>query len=245
MVVPLVMLFLKKFTGDKGLNTSSLSSLLASQGSNLQGALDSRMSSALGFASPVALVNNLGSPAAETAKRAGAAIASGAAGSAAAAATSATQSGLTRWLPWVIGTAVVLLLWNQITGGSTPTLALLPTAAATAPATPVPAAAALPAKVYFEVGAATLGAEGSKTLSAVADLIKKDDLKVTVTGYTDRTGDLANNEALAKSRSIAVFDDLRAAGVADASLKLKPPIAVEVGAAGGDAEARRVEINKQ
>jgi outer membrane protein OmpA-like peptidoglycan-associated protein len=243
MVVPLVMVFLKKFAGDKGLNTSSLSSLLASQGPNLQGVLDSRMSSALGFASPAALVGSLGNQAGETAKRAGAAIASGAgtAGSAAAAATTATKSGLMRWLPWVIGTAVVLFLCNQITGSSTPTPALAPPAAAAVPAA---ATAALPAKLYFDVGVATLGAEGSNTLGAVADLIKKNGLKVTVTGYTDRTGDLANDEALAKSRSVAVVDALKAAGLADASLQLKPPMVVEIGAAGGDAEARRVEIGK-
>ena len=243
MIVPLVLTFLKKFMGDKGLNANSLSSLLSSQGPNLQGALDSRMSSALGFASPAAFLSGLGGQAADTAMRAGAAVAGGAA-----AATTATKSGLMRWLPWVIGAAVVLFLWNLMTGKSTPTPA--PTAAVTAPAAPpapAPAmvAASLPAKVYFEVGAATIGADGSKTLGAVADMIKKDALKVTVTGYTDKTGDVAKNEELAKSRASAVRDVLKAAGVAEASIEMKPPMFVEVGASGGDAEARRVEISKQ
>ena len=57
MIVPLVLTLLKKFMGDKGLNANSLSSLLSSQGPNLQGALDSRMSSALGFASPAAFLS--------------------------------------------------------------------------------------------------------------------------------------------------------------------------------------------
>ena len=65
MVVPLLLTFLKRFIGDKGLNAGSLSSLLSSQGPNLQGALDSRMSSALGFASPAAMLGNLGGQAAE------------------------------------------------------------------------------------------------------------------------------------------------------------------------------------
>jgi outer membrane protein OmpA-like peptidoglycan-associated protein len=243
MIVPLLLTILKKFMGDKGLNANSLSSLLSSQGPNLQGALDSRMSSALGFASPAAFLSGLGGQAADTAMRAGAAVAGGAA-----AATTATKSGLMRWLPWLIGAAVLLFLWNLLSGKSTPAPA--PTAAVTAPApapAPAPAMAAvsLPAKVYFEVGAASIGADGSKTLNAVADMIKKDDLKVTVTGYTDKTGDVAKNEELAKSRASAVRDALKAAGVAEANIEMKPPIFVEVGAAGGDAEARRVEINKQ
>ena len=252
MVVPLVLTFLKKFMGEKSLDAKSLSSLLSSQGQNLQGMLDSRMSSALGFASPSAFLGSLGGQAADTAKRAGAAVANGAgmAGSAAAAATTTTKSGLMRWLPWLIGAAVLLFLWNLLSGKSTPPPAPAPTAAVTAPApapAPAPAmvAVSLPAKVYFEVGAATIGADGSKTLGAVADMIKKDGLKVTVTGYTDKTGDVAKNEELAKSRASAVRDALKAAGVAEASIEMKPPMFVEVGAAGGDAEARRVEINKQ
>jgi outer membrane protein OmpA-like peptidoglycan-associated protein len=242
MIVPLVLTFLKKFMGDEGLNANSLSALLSSQGPNLKGAIDSRMSSALGFASPTAFLGSLGSQAADTAARAGATVVGGTAS-----ATTATKSGLMRGLPWLIGAAVVLFLWNLMTGGSTPAPA--PTAAVTAPA-PTPAAASavaaasLPAKVYFDVGAATLGADGSKTLGTVADLIKKDGLKVVVTGYTDRTGDMAKNEELAKSRAAAVRDALKAAGVAEVNIEMKPPMMVEVGAAGGDAEARRVEISR-
>jgi outer membrane protein OmpA-like peptidoglycan-associated protein len=238
MIVPLVLTFLKKFIGDEGLNANSLASLLSSQGSNLQGALDSRMSSALGFASPAAFLGSLGGQAADTAKRAGAAAASGAA-----AAATAGKSGFMRWLPWIIGAAVLLFLWNLLSGRSTTTPTAAPTAAVTAPA-PAAAAVSLPAKVYFEVGGAAIGADGSKTISAAADLIKKDGLKVVVTGYTDRTGDIAKNEELAKSRALAVRDALKAAGVADGSIEMKPPLMVEVGAAGGDAEARRVEISK-
>lgn len=247
MIVPLVLTFLKKFFGDKGLNANSLSSLLSSQGPNLQGALDSRMSSALGFASPGAFLSGLGGQAADTAMRAGTAVAGGAA-----AATVATKSGLMRWLPWLIGAAALLFLWNLLTGRTPPTPA--PTAAVTAPAAPPAAAPAtatatatvsLPAKVYFDVGAATIGADGSKTIGAAADMIKKDGLKVAVTGYTDKTGDVAKNEALAKSRAAAVRDALKTAGVAETSVEMKPPMFVEVGAGGSDAEARRVEINKQ
>jgi flagellar motor protein MotB len=243
MIVPLVLAFVKKFMGDKGLNASSLSSLLASQGPNLRGALDGRMSAALGFSSPGAFLSGLGGQAADTATRAGAAVLGGTA-----AATTATKSGLMRWLPWVIGAAVLLFLWNLLTGKSTPAPA--PAAAVSVPApTAVPApamvAVSVPAKVYFDVGSATIGADGSKTLGAAADMIKKDGLKVSLTGYTDKTGDVAKNEELAKSRALAVRDALKAAGVAEANMEMRPPMFVEVGAAVGDAEARRVEISKQ
>ncbi|HYN59883.1 MAG TPA: DUF937 domain-containing protein [Rubrivivax sp.] len=250
MIVPLLLTFLKKFIADKGLNANSLSSLLSSQGPNLQGALDSRMSSALGFASPAAFLGGLGGQAADTAHRAAAAVSSGA-GNAAVAATAATKSGLWRWLPWLLGAIALIFLWNLFSGKSTPTPTPVPTpkAAVTAPAAPPPMPAALatglPAKVFFEVGAAALGADSNKTISAAADMIKKDGLKVTVTGYTDKTGDVAKNEELAKSRATAVSDALKAAGVAAANIEMKPPMFVEVGGTGGDAEARRVEISRQ
>ena len=250
MVVPLILTFLKKYIGDNGLNASSLSSLFASQGPSLQGALDSRLTGALGFASPAAFVGGLGGQAASMAKGAGAAIARGAstAGGTAAAATMATKSGLMRWLPWLIGAAVLLYLWYMFSGkpAPTPAPATPPTAAApvSTPA-PVGVAASLPAKVYFDVGAAAVGADGSNTIAAAAETIKKDDLKVAITGYTDKSGDAASNEALAKSRAMAVRDALQAAGVADSSMEMKPPFFVEAGAAGSDAEARRVEINRQ
>jgi len=66
-----------------------------------------------------------------------------------------------------------------------------------------------------------------------------------VTGYADKTGDTAKNEELAKNRAMAVHDALTAAGVSDANIEMKPPAAVEIGAAAGSAEARRVEINKE
>src|SRR4030095_3731159 len=82
MVVPIVLMLIKKLIGEKGLTAGSLSSLLAGQGPNLQGALDSRLTGALGFANPSAFLSNLGSlgsTAADTARRTGAAIAGSAA----------------------------------------------------------------------------------------------------------------------------------------------------------------------
>ncbi|MFZ4748824.1 MAG: DUF937 domain-containing protein, partial [Sphingomonas sp.] len=239
MVVPLVMVVLKKFIGDKGLNASSLSSLLASQGPNLQGALDSRVTSALGFASPAAFLGGLGGETAYVGRRAGDAVAD-----TAAVATTATKSGLMRWLPWLIGAVALLFLWNLLTGKSTPTPAPAPEviAAPTLAPMPAPAATALLAKVYFDVGAATIAVDGSEKIAAAAGMIRNENLKVALTGYTDRTGDAMKNEELAKSRAAAVRDALLAAGVADANIEMRAPMFVEVGGAGGDAEARRVDI---
>jgi outer membrane protein OmpA-like peptidoglycan-associated protein len=249
MVVPLLLTFLKKFIGEKGLTASSLASLLGEQAPNLQGALDSRLTGALGFASPAAFIGGITGPAADAARRAGAAVAggAGAAASAAAAATTATKSGFMRWLPWLIGAAVLLFLWNLFSGKSTPPApAPVPQAAAPAsvPAPAPVAAAGFPAKVYFDTGSAAVGADGGKTITAAAEAIKNGNLKVALTGYTDKTGDVAKNEELAKSRAVAVRDALKAAGVAESSIEMKAPMFVEVGAGGSDAEARRVEISK-
>ncbi len=243
MIVPLIFMFLKKFIGEKGLNANSLASLLSSQGPNLQGALDSRLTSALGFANPAAFLSGLGGQAASAAKAAGAAVATGAG----VAATTA-KSGFMRWLPWIIGALALLFLWNLFSSKPTTTpVPMAPTKpAATAPApVPAPVTAMLPAKVYFDVGSSVVDADGGKAIGAAADLIKKDNLMVAVTGYTDRTGDAAKNEELAKARATAVRDALKAAGVAEASIEMRPPMFVEVGAAGSDAEARRVEISRR
>jgi cytochrome c oxidase subunit 2 len=110
---------------------------------------------------------------------------------------------------------------------------------------PAPVAVALPVKVYFDVGASVVGADGSKTIVAIADMIKKDNLEVAISGHTDKTGDVAKNGELAKDRAMAVRDALKTAGVAEANIEMKPLTFVEVGAGGNDAEARRVEISKQ
>ncbi|WP_158592182.1 OmpA family protein [Noviherbaspirillum sedimenti] len=229
MVVPLVLTVLKKFIGENGLNASSLASLLGSQAPQLQGAIDSRLAGALGFASPDAVLGGLGGLGGKATAAGGAAV------SAATAATAASKSGLSRWLPWLIGAAVLLFLWDMFVGKPTQTSA------------PPPAAAAisLPAKVYFSIGSAVVDADGSKTIATVADMIKQERLKVAITGYTDKTGDVAKNEALAKSRAIAVKDALVVAGVAEAEMTMQPPSFVETGTGGSDAEARRVEINRQ
>jgi len=256
MVVPIILTFLKKLIADRGLGAGSLSSLLTSQVPNLQGALDSRITSALGFANPSSFLSGIGGAAgaaADTARRASAAVAGGAAAAGSAAlsagnvAVAEGRSAMGRLLPWIIAAIVLFLLWLLFWPK-----APAPTSPAGAPQASAPAAMApatvvvvtFPAKVYFDSGSASVGADAGKTVSATADAIKKDNLKVAVTGYTDKTGDTAKNEELAKNRAGAVRDALKAAGVPEANIEMKPPMFVEVGGTITDAEARRVEINK-
>jgi outer membrane protein OmpA-like peptidoglycan-associated protein len=249
-VVPLILALLKKFVGEKGLNAKSLSSLLSGQGQYLQGALDSRITSALGFANPQALLGTLGTQTVDIGKRAGAAVGGGATAATQTAAAAAVQSrsGLMRWLPWLVAAAALFFVWQLLAGRSqAPAPASVATVAS--PTAPVlvaaPATVDFPAKVYFDTGSATIGVDGSAKVAAIAAAIQKNDLKVAITGYTDKTGDAAKNEELAEQRAIAVRDALRAAGVAEASAEMRPPMFIETGAGGSDAEARRVEVSRQ
>jgi outer membrane protein OmpA-like peptidoglycan-associated protein len=302
LLAPIVLGFIKRFVGEKGLGAGGLASLLAGQGQFLQGALDRRLTSALGFASPSSLLDSLGgkataamgaagaaigsagaaigsagATAASTAQRAGAAAASaaertGAAVSSAAQPTGTAAadvaagaargtSGWMRWLPWVIGAIIVLFLLSRLstcseTADKSATAPPPKAPAATAPAAPPPATTAppastaapagatsgLPAKVYFDVGSATLSDDAKKAITGAADAAKQAGGKVELTGYTDKTGDAAKNEELAKSRAVAVKDALVAAGLDESAISMKPPAFVTGG--GNDNEARRVEITK-
>lgn len=252
LVAPVVLGFLKKLVTDRGLNAGGLATLLLGQKDFLAGKLNPGLLGALGFASPAALLGGLGN----AAGAAGAAVAGGAraAGAATATAATAAAAGSRSWWPWILGAAVLLLLFSQLKncGQTTPPATSQSTPAVTAPAAapaapaPAPAAAAiLPAKVYFETGKAEVGAEGTATIQAAAAELAKGTGKVFLTGFTDKTGDAALNEELAKNRAGSVKAALVAAGVAESRIEGRPPVFVEIGANGADAEARRVEISAE
>lgn len=122
-----------------------------------------------------------------------------------------------------------------------PTAAPAPAAAAPAPAAPV-AAGGLPAKLYFEVGKADLSAAANATIQGAISMLKADAARgVDITGFTDKTGNVAQNLELAKQRAVNVRAALEAAGIPRDRINMKPP--VETTGSGTDAEARRVEIN--
>lgn len=231
MAAPLLLTVIKKYVGQNNLDAGSLATLLKGQGQHLSGALDNRLTGALGFANPSAFLGSLGGT-----------LGSGARAAASAAAAPG-KSGPMRWLPWIVVAALVLALWNMFAGKpETPMPSSTPAQAPSASA-PAPVMAAFPYKVYFDTGSAVLGAEASMTLNAAAEVIRRDGVKVALTGYTDQSGDVASNEALAKSRALAVRDALMAAGIAEGDIEMRPPMFVEAGAGGDDAQARRVEIN--
>ena len=137
----------------------------------------------------------------------------------------------------IVALLIVPLLPNV---GSTTAATHAPAPAAVATA---PAAAAGPAKFYFETGKAALPAGSDATIAKLAESAKANAAtKLAVSGFHDASGDPAMNAELAKQRAVAVRDALKTAGVAEDRIELKKPEQVNAGDA---AEARRVEVKLQ
>jgi ammonium transporter, Amt family len=103
------------------------------------------------------------------------------------------------------------------------------------------AADPLPAAVNFEVGKSDMPVASADAIKAIAEMLKaKADVKVQVSGYTDKTGDPDKNKELAKARAFAVRDALKAAGIPEDRIVLKRPDIVM--SFGSPEEARRVEL---
>ena len=99
-------------------------------------------------------------------------------------------------------------------------------------------------KLYFDTGKAELPADGAKALEPVVAKAKANaGAKVVISGFHDATGDIAQNQELAKQRAIAVRDSLKAAGIAEDRVELKKPEQTQ--GTGDDKEARRVEVAVQ
>jgi hypothetical protein len=219
LVVPALFGWLKKLIGERGLNATRTAELLIGQRDHLAGQLDPALTKALGLAAPSALLAGLAP-----------------AGGAAPAGSAASGGGL-RWFPWLVAALLAIgALWSWLGAGGRAT-------GATASPPAVGFDLKVPAKVYFETGRSAIGAEGVAVVQAVAGLLAREKTtRVDVTGYTDKTGDAAANQDLAKSRALGVQAALVAAGVGTDRIATRPPIFVEIGAGGADAEARRVEI---
>jgi ammonium transporter, Amt family len=97
-----------------------------------------------------------------------------------------------------------------------------------------------PVTVNFDTGKADIAADATASVKKLAEALKGKDTKVTVSGFTDASGDPAKNAELAKARAFAVRDALAAAGLGKDQILLVKPAA---SATGGDpAGARRVEV---
>jgi cytochrome c oxidase subunit 2 len=134
-------------------------------------------------------------------------------------------------------------------GGAKPAAAAPPSAPAAAAAAAAPASApaqtaALPANIFFEVGKDVLPSDANQTISAAVDYFKTNtSARVAITGYTDKTGSAEKNNELAKERAKSVREALKAAGVGEDRITMKPPESVT--GSGSDRDARRVEINAE
>jgi K(+)-stimulated pyrophosphate-energized sodium pump len=115
-------------------------------------------------------------------------------------------------------------------------------APAAAPAA-APAVGAEVIMIYFDTGKASLPADGASLLAPAIAKAKAGTAKVVISGFHDATGNLEQNQELAKQRAFAVRDAFKAAGVADDRFELKKPELTQ--GSGDNKEARRVEVRVQ
>jgi len=139
----------------------------------------------------------------------------------------------TRWLPWIIGLLLALLL-----------LMLLPRCGRDVNAPASVSAASVPEKVelYFDTGSTAVDPGASLQLGELAEYAKANpSSRVTVSGYHSPSGDAATNEEVSKNRALAVRDVLMGLGVAESSIVLDKPLVTTGG--GEERESRRVEVS--
>ena len=111
------------------------------------------------------------------------------------------------------------------------------------PAVPGPEVSATGAVLYFAVGSAALTDETGQGIAQLAETLKANaGARLTISGFHSASGDLAQNQELAKQRAFAVRDALKAAGIAEARVVLEKPASAEANLAGEDPKARRVDV---
>ena len=97
------------------------------------------------------------------------------------------------------------------------------------------------AKLYFDSGKADLQPQSVTLIEGVIAAAKaKPSAKLSISGFHDSTGNLEQNQELAKQRAMKVRDALKAGGIAEERIELRKPEQVQ--GTGNDAEARRVEV---
>ena len=94
---------------------------------------------------------------------------------------------------------------------------------------------------YFATGKHDVATGGKEALKEVLDGVKAGK-KATITGYTDATGNAAQNEVLAKERATAIRELLLANGVTEDQIVMQKPADNNAGVGG---QARRVDVALQ
>jgi K(+)-stimulated pyrophosphate-energized sodium pump len=111
-----------------------------------------------------------------------------------------------------------------------------------APAAVAAAPAQLPLVIHFESGSQSLPVNAQVQLAAIAQTLKADAAaQLDISGYTDATGDAAQNQELAKERARAVREALTAGGIAEERINMQKPEVIT--GTGTNEEARRVEVS--
>ncbi len=99
------------------------------------------------------------------------------------------------------------------------------------------------ATVFFKVAATDITPTQAEVLTELSNELKgKPEFKAIISGYHSATGDLAQNQGLAKGRALAVRDFMAKAGIGEDRLVLDKPLQTEANISGEDPVARRVEI---
>lgn len=226
MTTPLMFGVIRKYVMQNDLDASGLAELLLTQRHSLANSqLDDRIVSALGFGSKAELLEALP---AEADTRA----------AAAATVVPVKNPHHRTWLPWAIaaGIAVLGLLFfvNRTAEHSDSETASSPAGASMR-------LAGVPTRVYFEAGEARIDPEDRQRIASAAASAMTQDRSVSITGYTDRSGNEDENYELAKDRAYAVRDALVDAGISEEKIVMDPP-ALLTGSV-QDNEVRRVDID--
>jgi outer membrane protein OmpA-like peptidoglycan-associated protein len=259
LVAPAVFALAKRYVSQNNLDAGGLAKLLLGQKDALASALDSRVTSALGWGSPASFASAL-APSSAAAPMS--AEASG-------------RSGMRRILPWIVAAIVALALLSMLRNCGKPV---------EKPVAPVPSAAVkeilLPDgtkisvresgfldqlvvylnrgdaaagtafvadAINFETGSATLTADSADQIGHVAAVLAAfPNVAISVEGHTDNTGDAAANKTLSEQRATAVRQALVDKGVgadrvAAAGFGPEKPVASN-DTEEGKAQNRRVEI---
>lgn len=99
------------------------------------------------------------------------------------------------------------------------------------------------ATVFFAVGSSVLTDEAAKKLDAVLQgLSSNASAKAMISGFHSASGDLKQNQELAKQRAMAVRDLLKARGIGADRVLLEKPQSAEANLSGEDPQARRVDV---
>jgi photosynthetic reaction center cytochrome c subunit len=110
--------------------------------------------------------------------------------------------------------------------------------------TPAPVAGTV--VLFFAVASFALPADGDRSLDpVVAALRANPGAKAKISGYHSATGNLAQNQELAKKRAMSVKTALATAGVSEDRLVLDKPLQAEANVAGEERFARRVEVTME